>query len=60
DRCLLQLFGQGRIDEQTARLRLRSRDSLARLDKLKEQRAAAPPPPPPPPVSETNSTRRYL
>jgi twitching motility protein PilT len=68
DRCLLQLFAQGSIDEQATRLRLHSRDSLARLEKLKEQRSAAPPPPPPapppstppPPANEGGASRRYL
>lgn len=45
DRCLLRLFEEGRIDEDTARLRLRSRDGATRLERLKAQRAAAPPTP---------------
>lgn len=61
DRCLLQLYAQGKISEEAARQRMRSRDGVSRLEKLKEQRPelAAPPPPPPPPAAGDGG-RRYL
>lgn len=60
DRCLLQLYGQGKIGEEDARGRMRSRDGVTRLEKLKEQRLAAPPPPPPPAPVANDTNRRYL
>jgi twitching motility protein PilT len=61
DRCLLQLFGQGLIEEKDARVRMRSRDGVARLERLKEHRAATPEPPPPvaPPPAAAGG-RKYL
>ena len=64
DQCLLRLFLKGEIDEESARSRMRSRDGVTRLEKLKQQRGAPPaplappplPPAPPPPTSE----RRYI
>jgi twitching motility protein PilT len=59
DRCLLQLYGKGLIDEEMARSRMRSRDGIARLERLKEHRPA-PPPTPEPAAEQSGTERRYL